>query len=112
VAISWCKKRVLFFYEKASRLSLYAFIGSGRVVVNGLLGKLGLADGPRRRSVEFRTERHERFEQPVLTPARRRSGPNRRNEGIRVADLEVQSPSRAITLWETIQANNAEATAF
>jgi len=29
-----------------------------------------------------------------------------------VADLRAQSPSLAITLWQTVRGNNAKATAF
>jgi hypothetical protein len=38
--------------------------------------------------------------------------PKRWNEAIRLADLRAQSPSLTITLWRTIRANDAKATAF
>jgi hypothetical protein len=38
--------------------------------------------------------------------------PKRWNEAIRLADLRAQSPSLTITLWRTIRAKDAKATAF
>jgi hypothetical protein len=45
-------------YEKASRLSPYAHLGSERIVASELLRKLGLAGGPRGHTAEFGAERH------------------------------------------------------